>query len=77
MQIRVGYELKYSFPQPTPLIVTLNIHYTRVSDIVRPDHMVVRPAVPDVRLSRRLRQLVHAGCVAPAGQAARSRPTAC
>jgi transglutaminase-like putative cysteine protease len=46
MQIRVGYELKYSFPQSTPLIVTLNIHYTRVSDIVRPDHMVVRPSVP-------------------------------
>jgi transglutaminase-like putative cysteine protease len=46
MQIRVGYELKYTFPQPTPMIVTLNIHYTRVSDIVRPDHMVVRPTVP-------------------------------
>jgi transglutaminase-like putative cysteine protease len=46
MQIRVGYELNYSFPQPTPLIVTLNIHYTRISDIVRPDHMVVSPSVP-------------------------------
>ena len=34
MQIRVGYELKYSFPQPTPLILTLSIHYTQVSDIV-------------------------------------------
>ena len=28
MQIRVGYELNYDFPQPTPLILTLNIHYT-------------------------------------------------
>jgi transglutaminase-like putative cysteine protease len=46
MQIRVGYELKYRFPQPTPMIVTLNIHYTRVSDVVRPDHMIVTPSVP-------------------------------
>jgi mRNA-degrading endonuclease RelE of RelBE toxin-antitoxin system len=25
MQIRVGYELIYNFPQPTPVILTLNI----------------------------------------------------
>src|SRR5688500_1329879 len=29
MQIRVGYELLYTFPQPTPMILTLNIHYSR------------------------------------------------
>jgi hypothetical protein len=26
MQIRVGYELNYEFPQPTPMILTLNVH---------------------------------------------------
>ncbi len=46
MLIRVGYELTYRFPQPTPMIVTLNVHYSRVSDIVRPDHMTIRPSVP-------------------------------
>ena len=46
MQIRVGYELSYKFPQPTPLIVALSIHYTRVSDVVRPDHMIVTPRAP-------------------------------
>jgi transglutaminase-like putative cysteine protease len=46
MQIRVGYELNYEFPQPTPMIVTLNIHYSRVSDVVRPDHMMISPSVP-------------------------------
>jgi len=45
MQIRVGYELIYNFPQPTPLILALNIHYSRASDLVRPDHLVTRPAV--------------------------------
>jgi transglutaminase-like putative cysteine protease len=46
MLIRVGYELIYSCPQPTPMITMLNIHYSRVSDIAKPDHMVVQPAVP-------------------------------
>src|SRR5256885_17271488 len=46
MQIRVGYELIYTFPQPTPIILALNIHYSRVSDIVRPDHMISSPPIP-------------------------------
>jgi transglutaminase-like putative cysteine protease len=46
MQIRVGYELIYDCPQPTPMILMLSIHYTRVSDIVVPDHIVADPAVP-------------------------------
>jgi transglutaminase-like putative cysteine protease len=46
MQIRVGYELLYDFPQPTPILLALSIHYTRVSDVVRPDHMIVTPSVP-------------------------------
>jgi transglutaminase-like putative cysteine protease len=46
MQIRVGYELGYSCPQPTPMIVTLSIHYTRVSDIVKPDHLILTPSIP-------------------------------
>ena len=46
MQIRVGYELIYDFPQPTPMILTLNIHYTRASDIVVPDFVTTDPRVP-------------------------------
>jgi transglutaminase-like putative cysteine protease len=46
MQIRVGYELIYDCPQPTPMILTLNIHYTRVSDIVVPDHPMISPSIP-------------------------------
>jgi transglutaminase-like putative cysteine protease len=46
MQIRVGYELIYDCPQPTPMIFMLNVHYTRVSDLVRPDNLVVDPSVP-------------------------------
>ena len=46
MLISVGYELEYLLPQPTPMILTLSIHYSRASDLVRPDHMVTSPAVP-------------------------------
>jgi transglutaminase-like putative cysteine protease len=46
MLIRVGYELIYLCPKPTPMILTLSVHYSRVSDVVRPDHMVVSPSVP-------------------------------
>jgi transglutaminase-like putative cysteine protease len=46
MQIRVGYDLIYECPQPTPMILTLNIHYTRASDIVTPDMITTDPPVP-------------------------------
>ena len=46
MQIRIGYELSYSCPKPTPMILTLNVHYTRASDLQGPDHIVTHPRVP-------------------------------
>lgn len=46
MRIRIGYELTYSFPGPTPMIAMLNTHYTRVAHLERPDHLITNPAVP-------------------------------
>ncbi len=46
MQIRVGFEMVYQCAQPTPMILALSIHYSRASDLVRPDHLVTTPAVP-------------------------------
>jgi transglutaminase-like putative cysteine protease len=46
MQLRVGYELIYDCPQPTPMILTLHIHSTRVSDLVVPEHLVTKPSIP-------------------------------
>lgn len=46
MQICVGYEFIYNLPQPTPMILAVSIHYSRASDVVTPDHLVTRPAVP-------------------------------
>ena len=46
MQIRVGFEMIYDCPQPTPMILNLNVHYTRASDLVGRDVLVVDPPVP-------------------------------
>jgi len=45
MQIRLGYELIYTFPQPTPMILALSIHYSRASDIIVPDYLTTDPPV--------------------------------
>ena len=45
MQIRLGYELIYNFPQTTPMILALNIHYSRASDIIIPDYLTTEPPV--------------------------------
>jgi transglutaminase-like putative cysteine protease len=46
MQLRVGYELIYDFPQQTPMMLMLNIHHSRASDIVVPDCLTTNPVVP-------------------------------
>src|SRR6186713_502666 len=46
MQFKVGYELIYTFPQPTPLILVVNVHESRQSDIVVAEHPVSEPSLP-------------------------------
>ncbi len=46
MQIRVGYELVFECPQPTSMLLMLNIHYSRASDIVTTDHLKTTPSLP-------------------------------
>jgi transglutaminase-like putative cysteine protease len=46
MQIRVGFEMIYDCPQPTQMIFNLNVHFTRVSDLVDRDNLVFDPPVP-------------------------------
>ncbi|SKA26663.1 transglutaminase-like domain-containing protein [Consotaella salsifontis] len=46
MKIRLGCELSYDMPQPTPMIAILNVHFSRFADLERPDHLVTAPSVP-------------------------------
>jgi transglutaminase-like putative cysteine protease len=46
MLIQVGYELVFNCTQRTPMILMVNVHYSRSSDIVTPDHLTTDPGVP-------------------------------
>lgn len=46
MHLRTGYELIYHFPQPTPIILVVNIHDSRAADLLVPDRLTTDPAIP-------------------------------
>lgn len=46
MLISIGCRLRFTFPQPTPLIAMLNVHHTRFTDLERADYLVTSPSVP-------------------------------
>ena len=45
IKLRVGYEMIYEFPQPTPMIMVMGVHFTRASDVITPDYLTVSPSV--------------------------------
>jgi transglutaminase-like putative cysteine protease len=45
MQIRLGYELVYDLPQPTPMLLMLNVHHSRVGDLIVSDRIAIDPLV--------------------------------
>ncbi len=46
MKIQVGYEMVYSFPQPTPMVLMLRVHDSRAADVEVADELTTEPAVP-------------------------------
>jgi transglutaminase-like putative cysteine protease len=46
VQIRAGYEIVYHCTQSTPMILMVNIHYSRAADIVIPDRLTTDPLAP-------------------------------
>ncbi len=46
MQLRIGFELIYNFPQPTPIILLVSTHASRDSDIAVPAQLTTEPALP-------------------------------
>jgi transglutaminase-like putative cysteine protease len=45
IRIKVGCDLSFELAQPTPMIVVLNVHYSRASDLEQPDYVITRPRV--------------------------------
>jgi hypothetical protein len=46
MRIHLGCQLRFQFTQTTPMILTLNVHFSRVSEMERPDYLITNPSVP-------------------------------
>ncbi|MFG1462587.1 transglutaminase family protein [Xanthobacter sp. DSM 24535] len=46
MKIHAGYQIAYDCPQPTPMILTLSVHPSRVADLLTPDRVMLDPSVP-------------------------------
>jgi transglutaminase-like putative cysteine protease len=46
MKIRAGYEISYDCPQPTPMILQLSVHPSRIPDLLSWDRMSFDPVIP-------------------------------
>jgi transglutaminase-like putative cysteine protease len=46
MRLHLGCRLSFQLPLATPMILLLNVHYSRASDLERPDVLTTDPAVP-------------------------------
>jgi transglutaminase-like putative cysteine protease len=46
MHIRIGYDLTYDCEQRAPMVLMLNVHPSRVADLVIPERLVTEPDVP-------------------------------
>jgi len=44
MQIRIGYDLSFEVPQPTPMQLMLYVHPDQAPALRRPEWIVVEPA---------------------------------
>jgi transglutaminase-like putative cysteine protease len=45
LQIRAGYDIIYECPQPTPMLLVLNVHPSRMHDVVGPHRIHFDPPV--------------------------------
>ena len=46
MQIRAGFEISYECAQPTPMLLTLSIHPSRVTDLRTAHQVTFDPDIP-------------------------------
>jgi transglutaminase-like putative cysteine protease len=64
--IRAGYEITYECPRPTPMVLMLSVHPSRLDDLTTPAPMVLDPPMP-VQHYRDLYGNICSRVAAPAG----------
>ncbi|HWE51919.1 MAG TPA: transglutaminase family protein [Bryobacteraceae bacterium] len=45
MQIKLGYDIELEIPAPVPIIAVLNVHPSRMKDLLEPDYLRISPDV--------------------------------
>jgi transglutaminase-like putative cysteine protease len=46
MLIRIGYDLSFDFPSPTPMVLNLYVHPDRAGNLVEAERLIVEPEIP-------------------------------
>src|ERR1700742_4067310 len=46
MRIKAGFTVSYDCPQPTPMLLCLSIHSSRLSDLLTPQELSFTPSLP-------------------------------
>ncbi len=67
MKIRAGYDITYECPQPTPMVLSLSVHPSRMDDIIGPHEIMFDPPIGASEYRDGFGNLCHR-IVAPAGR---------
>ena len=46
MLIRLGYDIRFELPGSVPMVALLNVHPSRVPDLLEPDELQTEPSIP-------------------------------
>jgi hypothetical protein len=46
MKIQAGYEISYDCAQPTPMLLMLSVHPSRITDLITPDRLRLDLVIP-------------------------------
>src|SRR5579863_843258 len=46
MLIRLAYDIQFDIPAPVAMVALLNVHPSRVNDLLEPDELHVEPNIP-------------------------------
>jgi transglutaminase-like putative cysteine protease len=49
VKIHIGFNVAYECTEPTPTILMLSVHPSRINDLLFPDHLYIQPHVPMAR----------------------------
>lgn len=60
MLIRAGYQISYDCPMPTPMLMTITLHPSRVPDMRTQGPIVFSPGASPRTYEDRFRQHLHA-----------------